>query len=90
MGELVSKMKEYCGEDSSGMNTWKKRISEHVGNNVVITEINGKPNVVTLRSNAASILHAFYDRPKQQDVDVERIRIIETAANLIKNDIKLV
>ena len=30
----------------------------------------------------------FYDRPKQQDADVERIHIIETAANLIKNDIK--
>ena len=56
----------------------------------LITEINGKPNVVTLFSNAASILYEFYDRPKQQDADVERIRIIETAANLIKNDIKMV
>ena len=66
----------------------KKRITEHFGNNI-ITEPNGKPNVVTLRSNTASILHEFYDRPKQQDADVERIHIIGTAANL-KNDIKLV
>ena len=53
---------------------------------VIITEINGKPNVVTFRSNAASILHKFYERPKQQDDNVEKLRIIETA---VKNDIKL-
>ena len=43
-----------------------------------------------LRSNSAYVPQEFYDRPKQQDADVERIRIIETAAKLIKNDIKLV
>ena len=83
-------MKEYCGEDSYTPKYMKKRITEHFGNNVIITEINGKPNVVTLRSNAASILHEFYYRPKQQDADVERILIIETVANLIKNDVKMV
>ena len=57
MGELVLKMKEYCGEDSYTLKYMKKRTTEHFGNNVIITEINGKPNVVTLRSNAASILH---------------------------------
>ena len=84
VGELVLKMKEYCGEDSYTPKYMKKRITEHFGNNVIITEINGKPNVVTLRSNAASILHEFYDRSKQQDADVERILIVETAVNLIK------
>ena len=73
MGKLVLKMKEYCGEDSYIHKHMKKRITEHFGNNVIIAEINGKPNVVTLRSNAAFIFHAFYDRPKQQDADVERL-----------------
>ena len=77
------KMKEYCGEDSYTLKYIKKRITEHFGNNVIITEVNGKLNVVTLRSNAASILHEFYDRPKQQDADLERIRIIEIAEKLI-------
>ena len=90
VGESVLKMKEYCGEDSYTPKYMKKRITEHFGNKVIISEINGKPNVVTLRSNAASILHEFYDRPKQQDADAERRRNIETAANLIKNDIKMV
>ena len=31
----------------------------------------------------------FYDLPKQQDAESEKLRIIETAANLIMNDIKM-
>ena len=82
-------MKEYCGEDSYTPKYVKKRVIEHLADDVIITEIKRKPNVVTFFSNAASILHKFYERPKQQDDNVEKLRIIETAANLIKNDIKL-
>ena len=48
VSELVLKMKEYyCGEDSYKHKYMKKRITEHFGNNVIITEINGKPNVAS-------------------------------------------
>ena len=60
-------MEEYYGEDSHTPKYTKKRVIEHLVDDVIITEINGKPNVVTFRSNAASILHKFYERPKQQD-----------------------
>ena len=83
-------MEEYCGEDSYTPKYMKKRVIKHLGDDVIVTEINGKPNVVTFCSNAASILHKFYERSKQQDDNVEKLRIIETVANLIKNDIKLV
>ena len=89
VGELVSKMEEYCGEDSYTPKYMKKRVIKHLGDDVIVIEINGKPNVVTFCSNAASSLHKFYERPKQQDDNVEKLRIIETVANLIKNDIKL-
>ena len=39
VGELVLKMKEYCGEDSYTHKYMKKRITEHFGNNVIITEM---------------------------------------------------
>ena len=66
VGELVLKMKEYySGEDSYTHKYMKKRITEHFDNNVIITEINGKPNVVLLRSNSAYIPQEFYDIPKQ-------------------------
>ena len=56
VGELVSKMKEFCGEESYSMKFMKKRVMEHFGDDVIIKEINGGPNVVTFRSTAASIL----------------------------------
>ena len=67
-------MEEYCGKDSYTTKYMKKWVIEHLGNDVIITEINEKPNVVTFRSNAASILHKFYERPKQQDDNVENYR----------------
>ena len=82
-------MKEFCGEESYSMKFMKKRVIKHFGDDVIITEINGRPSVVTFRSTAASILHKFYDLPKQQDAESEKLRIIETAANLIKNEIKI-
>ena len=51
-------MNECCGQYSYTHKYMEKSITEHFGNNVIITEINGNPNVVTLRSNAASILQA--------------------------------
>ena len=71
------------------MKFMKKRVMEHFGYDVIITEINGRPNVVTFRSTAASTLHKFYDLPKQQYAESEKLCTIDTAANLIKNDIKM-
>ena len=67
VGKLVSKMKDFCGEESY-------RVMEHFGDDVIMTEINCRPNVVTFRST---------------DAESEKLRIIETAANLIMNDIKM-
>ncbi len=61
---------------------------EYFGTEVLITEINGKANVVTFRSTASSVLHKFYEQPKHHDSEKEQLRIIETAATLIKNEIK--
>ena len=39
----------------------KARLQEQFGDQIIITEINGKPNVVTFRSTVANILHDFHD-----------------------------
>ena len=56
---------------------------------IIETEINGKPNVITFRNKAKAVLFDFYSH---QDLDPEKdkLRIIETAAKLIKDDIKAV
>ena len=49
------------------------------------------PNVVTFRSTAKAVLQDFYQQEKTEfDADVEKIRLIETAAKLIRNDIKVI
>ena len=38
----------------------KRKLQELYGDRIIITEINGKPNVVTFRSTAKAVLQDFY------------------------------
>ena len=52
-------MKEYLGdknEDPYGFTYKKNQLRQHFGKEIVITEINDKANVVTLRSTTANYL----------------------------------
>eukprot|EP00794_Sanderia_malayensis_P001581 gene1581-1746_t len=88
INDLVAKMREYCGDECYTPVHLKQKILEYFGKEVLITEINSKANVVTFRSTAASVLHKFYEQPKHQHSEKEQLRIIETAATLIQNEIK--
>ena len=88
VGDLIEKMESYlAGTDVTayGFTHMKEQIKKHFGNKIIITEVNGKQNVVTMWSATSTPLHDFYSSPKQE---LEKKRIIETAAKLIKNDIK--
>ena len=87
--DLVNKMHDICG-DSYSATYMKKKLEKHFGRSIIITEINGKHNVVTLRSTAASILHEFYERQKSDDSQTEKLELIKAAAKLIKSDIKTI
>jgi len=92
--DLEEKMQEYLG-DLGGMayghTHMKTKIKEHFGDQIIITEINGKPNVVTFRTTAETILDEFHvTNQKSVDQETEKLNIIKTAARLIKNDIKAV
>ena len=47
-------------------------------------------NVVTFKQTASDILNDFYHKPKANDLEAEKLRLIEAAGNLIKSDIKSV
>ena len=66
----------------------KKKLLDRYGDQIIVTEINGKSNVVTFRRTAAPILHDFYDKQRMEHAESETMRIIGTAAKLIKSDIK--
>ncbi|CAH3160575.1 unnamed protein product [Porites lobata] len=91
--DLVEKMEEYLADSAStayGRTHMKARLQEHFGDQIIITEINGKPNVVTFRSTVANILHDFHAQPKNVHLETEKLNIIRTASRLIKSDIKLI
>ena len=66
-----------------------QKLKEIFGNKILVTEINGKSNVVTFRSKASEILHEFYQK-RELNPEQEKIRIVETAAKLMKEDIRAV
>ena len=74
------------------METWltprKSKLQDYFGENVIITELNGKRNVITLRKTARVILYEFHQNQSLSDSEKEKRNIIKTAANLIKSDIK--
>ena len=91
ISDLIHRMAECLADTDSepyGFTYMKEQIKQQFGNRIVITEVNGKTNVVTFWSNAATILQDFHSHQKQESPEAEKIRIIQTAAKLIKSDIK--
>ena len=81
-------MKEFC-PDTYSVKYMKMKLEGHFGNEVLITNVHGKADVVTFKTTAAAILDTFYQAPKETNPEAEKLRIIDTASKLIKNDIKL-
>ena len=44
--------------------------------------------MVTQWSTASIILHDFYAHPKQESPELEKVRILEAAAKIFRNDVK--
>ena len=66
----------------------KDGLMEQLRNDIVIFEINGILDIVTLRKKASHVLREFYDQQKSSDIEEEKRRIIVAAAKLIKSEIK--
>ena len=45
---------------------------------------------MTFRQRASAIIHEFHQRPKETTSEAEKMRLIKTAAKLIKSDVKSV
>ena len=95
ISDLIEKMKQYLMDSGSDCTSYrftymKNKLKEHFGDELVITEISGKSSIVTLKTTAASILHNFYCHSKLEDCNADKLRVIKTAAKLIKSDIQSV
>ena len=87
--DLITKMDQLC-ESPFSFKHMQRRLLDYFGEIVIINEIKGKPNIITLRSMASSIFQKCYSLPKPEGHDLHKLRGIETAAKLIETDIKAV
>ena len=83
---MTNKMAEIL-EDSNcePYTAWylKKKIIERFGDNVVIAEIDGRPDVITMRPTMTKILHNFYYERKVNSTHKEEIWLVKGAATII-------
>ena len=90
--DLIQHMEENLADSKFSAYSYphmQQKLKEHFGYKIIQTEINGKPNVATFRNKAKVVLYDFYSH-RDLDPQKDKIRIIETAAKLIKDDIRTV
>ncbi|CAG2231115.1 unnamed protein product [Mytilus edulis] len=90
ISDLVEKMDEMCDGNAYSQMYLKKRLKQHFGDEIIITDIPGRKSVVTLRETVTCILQDYYQRPSNLNPDDEKRALIRAAAKLIKSDIRSV
>ena len=88
--DLAKKMTEYLVEGDSAIysNKWLKyKLEEKYGDSIFIAECEGLPNIVMFREKTKKILRDYFSI-QEKDEEAQKRAIIETAAKLIKIDIK--
>ncbi len=91
INDLINTMEDFLegtGYEPYSFKYMKVRLQDHFGDRILITEINGRSNVVTFRTTAAHILHEYCFDAKRGDEEAEKNRVTVTAAKLIKSEIK--
>ena len=88
---LLEKMKEFLTDNNSLPYTsyyLKKKLKERYGDSIYFAEKEGLNDIVTFREKTSNILRSFYKQTQQGDEEAQKKTIIETAARLIRSDIK--
>ena len=84
--DMTKKMTEILEDsDCEPYTAWylKKKIIERFGDNVVIAEIDGRPDVITMRPTMTQILHNFYYERKKNSTHKEEMGLVKGAATKI-------
>ena len=90
--DLINHMRSVIAEENCEPYSFpymKSQLLKHLGERIIIEEINGKSNVVTFHSTSYRILHVFHTQ-KHKDPEQKNAKKIKTAAQLFKNDIKTI
>ena len=90
--ELNDKYKEYMAEDVECITekTLKSKLMSYFGEQIIVTSAPGRKNLVCFRDTAHKILTASWYTERAKDSNDERRRIVETAAAIVREDIRSV
>ncbi|CAC5392560.1 unnamed protein product [Mytilus coruscus] len=77
---LVHQMTQFCGDLAYTTVHMKSKIKTHFGDEAFITDVCGKPNVVTLRKTASALLQEFHQSKKTCDPETEKKRYYQNSS----------
>ena len=87
--DLRAQLSTYLPKDVPAYSTRhiKRRLIEYFGKQLTITEVEGRPSVITLRDTAATILHETYVASAMEIDDEEDIRLAKQVGSQIKQEL---
>ena len=86
MKELVSESDRY----EYAVPYLKKRMLNDYKDQVVVNNVDRRPDVITFASTASKFLQDFHkDNSNNRNLEEEKMRIVKAAGDIIRNDIKL-
>ena len=91
--DLCYKIKEFLNSSKSSTSAYgnqylKSKLLSHYGVAVFVTEGKGLHDIVTFWEKNRKILLNYFKMPNNDNKDIQKKAMIETAARLIKSDIK--
>ena len=92
ISELRDKMTEFAAEEGEAYATnyyLKQNLKKRYGNKIFFSEVNGKSDVLCFNDFASSIVNEFRTTQSKDNHELKPNDIIEAAAKLILNEIRL-
>lgn len=91
VSDIVTIMRDYLSEEASvpyGNQYMKEKLKGHFGDSIHISEGEGLHDLVTMREQTSKILRDYFKGVRNGDEESQKRTIINTAAKLLKSDIK--
>lgn len=90
--ELAEKMKSYLPDDIDGYSRpyFKKKLVQRYGDALFFTEIPGAQTIVNFKGSAGSVIYDKWYSERKSSAFEEKLRIIQAAADIIRQDIRSV
>ena len=65
----------------------KKKLLDNYGDDVTVIGEVGKSDICTYSLQVSSILRQYYDKAKDVDIELQKIRLIEAAVSLLQSEV---